>query len=165
MNLRIVVVVLFLSFQQNYSQDKGYRYLYVQLYSDSIFSKKTTIDKPIKLFVSTNREIASKLENNLFRINKKCKLKNVIVQIGDKEISINLKQYNKNKFFNISIFINNYNSDDKIIKVKNGDSVSIQDFCQSKKCDIVVIDFPKIITINNEVTIKGNEVFKKYIFD
>lgn len=101
------------------------------------------------------------IERNLFLFNNQ---KVFFVEIENKLIKIDLRKYKKDKFFNVKLELNE-KSKGIVYRYKRGDVIRIEDNCNDEKCDIVTIEFPKIMFSENQYHTTINDIFSKYILD
>ena len=142
----------------SYAQKKN-SYVFFSFKNDTI--KR---DENFKLFFlkGDKEEEIKPIETNLYLI--KNKRKKMLLKVDNKLIYINLKNYKKERFFNITL---NLNIDSKgiIYDYKRGDAIKRYNECNGNICDTLVFEFPQIILLNEQYTTTINDIFAKYIFD
>jgi len=157
--LNKIILLIFMTVSTcNYAQKQN-SYIFFTFNNDTINSSKS-----IKLFYdkSNFKEEIKPIEANLYLI--KNKRKKILLMIGNKLIYINLKKYKKERFFYVTLNLEN-NSKGIIYKYKRGDVMKIYNDCDGNICDTVVFEFPQIVILNEQCTTTINKIFAKYIFD
>ncbi len=162
----LTVIFILLTSLSVYSQsNKGSKYIHIQMYSNDEFKIQDTINHNLVLLNSKNNNAFEEVETGMFKINKSCKLRNLRILVNKQIIELNLRKYRKNKFFNIKIYIpTNNNGNQSVIKFKRGDAISIINNCELDECNVILVEFPQIIIINETVITTINRKFYKYIF-
>lgn len=151
MHIRFFLIVFILS-QGIYAQHKK---------SYIFFETNQPIEVKFFAQMQSKNDEVKPIERNLFSFNNQ----NVFfVEVNNKWIKIDLRKYETDQFFNIKLDLN-VESKGTVYKYKRGDEIRIEDNCKDEKCDIVVIEFPKIISSENQYHTTINTVFSKYIFD
>lgn len=162
MQSKIFLTLFFLFFQFVLSQNKTFKYFYIQESKDTIFNNLKPIDN-IKVFDLKNKKYAEQIQTGFFKIVTK-DLKKIEIQIGNRKIPINLSKERNNKFFEIAIFTPEIcTSASKIIFVK-GDLFQVYE-ARNKNSNIIKIKFPQVIIKDEKAFTTGNAIFNKYIFD
>lgn len=165
--MRILILILTLfTLPFIYSQpNTESKYLYIQMYSDESFKIQDSIIHNLVLLNSKNNNVFKEVESGMFKIDKSCKLKNLEISVNSQIIELNLRKYRRNKFFNLKIFIPTDSVENQnVIKFKKGDAISTINNCELEECNVVLVEFPQIVTINDTVKVTMNRKFDKYIF-
>ncbi len=135
------------------------------MYSDNQFKIQDTINHNLVLLNSKNNSVFEEVEPGMFKIDKSCKLKNLKISVDSQIIKLNLRKYRKNKFFNIKIFMpTNGEENQSVTKIKRGDVILIINNCELEECNVILVEFPQIVIINETVKVTINRKFDKYIF-
>ncbi|WP_158963798.1 hypothetical protein [Myroides fluvii] len=117
----------------------------------------------VKFFAKKNRKSkeVEPIERNLFMFNNQ---NPCWVEFDTKLIAIDLRRYKKDAFFNVKLEVNK-ESTGIVYKYKRGDVIRIDDRCKSEQCNVLTIEFPQIISLENGYHTISNDVFTKYILD
>lgn len=155
---RLFILIFIVVSNYNYAQKQN-SYIFFDFKSNIISN-----NEGIKLFYekSNCEEEIKSIETNLFLI--KNKRKKILIRIGTKSIYIDLKKYKKERFFNITLNLDD-NSKGVVYEYKRGDLIKTYNNCDGDRCDILIIEFPQIIILNEQYTTSINKIFAKYIFE
>ncbi|MDM1045916.1 hypothetical protein HX004_14250 [Myroides sp. 1354] len=117
----------------------------------------------VKFFSKKNRKSkeVEPIESNLFMFNNQNPF---WVEFDTKLIEIDLRRYKVDVFFNVKLEVNK-ESKGVVYKYKRGDVIRIDDRCKSEQCNVLTVEFPQIISLENGYYTTINDVFTKYILD
>lgn len=164
MNKIIVVFIITMWFSgiKEFQIENG-KYIYVEVFSDVDFKVKHHLNDSAVLLHKNGKYDFEEIENGLYRINKGKELKHLQLQINGELFDFDMCRYRKKKFFHLKVYYVGNEASGYLKKVLIGDYVRIINHCKSVDCNILQLELPYIVHVNDSMLLEGHSIFNDYM--